>query len=223
PLLLGPSPLIPSGGRRWVYSRRSTTPNRPADPIPLPIMLRAFHFLLAPPSLVLAGLWPDPLTKLMTGCRLTGLKRVAASSLPVFSLLCSPLSPASVATLRASPSCSHGPRRSDETEDLGLRTTRCGDSLALRRSSLSSHGCLFSRSVMPPSVLHALAVLEPVVPPMLDRFVGRGPPPAELRGVCQALPLMPARSHFGEFSTELSLVILLFHLVSFRYGKKRFE
>ncbi|KAG5415235.1 hypothetical protein IGI04_002802, partial [Brassica rapa subsp. trilocularis] len=201
PLLLGPSPLIPSGGRRWVYSRRSTTPNRPADLIHLPVMLRAFHFLLAPPSLVLAGLWPDPVTKLMTGCvssvsgerarlwqsglscagsgsvpaqRLTGLKRVAASSLPVFSLLCSPLSPASVATLRASPSCSHGPRRSDETEDL--------------------------------------AVLEPVVPPMLDRFVGRGPPPAELRGVSQALPLMPARSHFGEFSTELSLAILLFHL-----------
>ncbi|KAG5378576.1 hypothetical protein IGI04_026418 [Brassica rapa subsp. trilocularis] len=153
--------------------------------------------------------------------RLTGLKRVAASSLPVFSLLCSPLSPASVATLRASPSCSHGPRRSDETEDLvGNLSLSSSDNNHgfLWRSSLSSHGCLFSRSVMPPS-----AVFEPVVPPMLDRFVGRGPPPAELRGVSQALPLMPARSHFGEFSTELSLAILLFHLVSFRYGKKRFE
>ena len=34
------------------------------------------------------------------------------------------------------------------------------------------------------------------------RLVGRGPPPAELRGVSQALPSMPARSHFGEFSTD---------------------
>nr|CAA8287256.1 Unknown [Brassica oleracea]CAA8287588.1 Unknown [Brassica napus]CAA8391861.1 Unknown [Brassica oleracea]CAA8392200.1 Unknown [Brassica napus]CAA8403464.1 Unknown [Brassica oleracea] len=31
-------------------------------------------------------------------------------------------------------------------------------------------------------------------------------------GVCQVLLLMPARSHFGEFLTELSLAILLLHL-----------
>ncbi|KAH0859194.1 hypothetical protein HID58_087455 [Brassica napus] len=36
------------------------------------------------------------------------------------------------------------------------------------------------------------------------RLVGRGPPPVELRGVSQALPSMPARSHFGEFSTDFS-------------------
>ncbi|KAL0665663.1 hypothetical protein Bca4012_028367 [Brassica carinata] len=35
-------------------------------------------------------------------------------------------------------------------------------------------------------------------------------------GVCQALLLMPARSHFGEFLTELSPAILLLHLVYIR-------
>ncbi|WZZ67416.1 hypothetical protein YC2023_078786 [Brassica napus] len=68
PLLLGPSPPIPSGGRRWVDSRWSATPNLPADRIPFPVILRASHFFLALPPLVLAGLWPDPVTKLMTGC-----------------------------------------------------------------------------------------------------------------------------------------------------------
>lgn len=75
---------------------------------------------------------------------------------------------------------------------LGFETTRCGDSLASRRSSLSPDGMHVSRRVITPSVLHAsfeaptcltvcsFAVsaassvscgrfMEPVVPPMLDR------------------------------------------------------
>ncbi|KAF3599315.1 hypothetical protein F2Q69_00038565 [Brassica cretica] len=35
-------------------------------------------------------------------------------------------------------------------------------------------------------------------------------------GVCQGLLLMPARSHFGEFLTELSLAIPLLNLVYIR-------
>ncbi|CAN6987089.1 unnamed protein product [Brassica rapa subsp. trilocularis] len=95
---------------------------------------------------------------------------------------------------------------------------------------------------MPPSVLHALvfiaptSCLSPVVPLMLDRnssfrvnIIAMGEPLSLRRdgsvllvevllqrssgGVCQALLLMPARSHFGEFLTELSLAILLLHLV----------
>ncbi|KAF3569174.1 hypothetical protein DY000_02015208 [Brassica cretica] len=54
-------------------------------------------------------------------------------------------------------------------------------------------------------------------------FVGRHPPPAELRGVSQAPPSMPARSYFGEFSTELPMSILLLHRICFRYSKKSFE
>ncbi|CAF1972434.1 unnamed protein product, partial [Brassica napus] len=57
------------------------------------------------------------------------MKRVTASSPPVCSLLCfSPISSFG-RNFRASPSCSHGLRRSDETEELDLRTTQCGDSL----------------------------------------------------------------------------------------------
>ena len=36
-------------------------------------------------------------------------------------------------------------------------------------------------------------------------------------------PSIPARSYFGEFSTEVSLSILLLHRVCFKYRKKRFE
>ncbi|KAF2613179.1 hypothetical protein F2Q70_00013372 [Brassica cretica] len=114
-------------------SRRSATPNLPAHPIPLPSVLKPLHFLLAPPSLVLVGLWSDPVTNSMIGCvssvsregarsvpprRLTGMKRVTASSPPVCSLLCfSPFSSFGH-NFRSSPSCSHGLRRSDETEEL---------------------------------------------------------------------------------------------------------
>ncbi|KAG5413778.1 hypothetical protein IGI04_001345, partial [Brassica rapa subsp. trilocularis] len=107
-------------------SRRSANPNLPAHPIPLPAVLKPTHFLLAPPSLVLLGLWPDPVTNLMIGGdsgsvlprRLTGMKRVTASSPPFCNLLC--FSPVSFfgRNFRASPSCSHGLRRSDETEEL---------------------------------------------------------------------------------------------------------
>ncbi|KAF2583131.1 hypothetical protein F2Q68_00006472 [Brassica cretica] len=70
---------------------------------------------------------------------------------------------------------------------------------------------------MPPFVLHALVQSSDKIDFVLFhvlvwrsfclrveivRLVGRGPPPAELRGVSQALPSMPARSHFGEFSTD---------------------
>ncbi|CAN7006813.1 unnamed protein product, partial [Brassica oleracea var. botrytis] len=57
------------------------------------------------------------------------MKRVTASSPPICGLLCfSPVSSFG-RNFRASPSCPHGLRRSDETEELGLRTTRCGDSV----------------------------------------------------------------------------------------------
>ncbi|WZZ72025.1 hypothetical protein YC2023_083395 [Brassica napus] len=68
PFFLGPnSPLISSGGPVGL-SRRSATPNLPARPIPLPVVLKPPHFLLAPPSLVLVGLCLDPVTNSMIGC-----------------------------------------------------------------------------------------------------------------------------------------------------------
>ncbi|KAF3535367.1 hypothetical protein F2Q69_00019625 [Brassica cretica] len=112
-------------------SRRSATPNLPAHPIPLPAVLKPPHFLLPPPSLVLVGLWPDPVTNSMIGCgltsgdsgsvpplRLTGLKRVTASSPPVCSLLYFSHVSSFGRNFRASPSCSYGLRRSDKTEEL---------------------------------------------------------------------------------------------------------
>ncbi|CAN6838347.1 unnamed protein product [Brassica oleracea] len=136
------------------------------------------------------------------------MKRVTASSPPVCSFLCfSPVSSFG-RNVRASPSCSHGLRRSDETEEL------------LRRVDL-----VFLRSFC--CILCVVwAVLEPVVPLMLDRnssfrvnSIATGEPLSLCRdgsvllvevllqrssgGVCQALLLMPARSHFGEFLTEI--------------------
>ncbi|CAN6840755.1 unnamed protein product [Brassica oleracea] len=135
------------------------------------------------------------------------MKRVTASSPPVCSLLCfSPISSFG-RNFRASPSCSH----------VGL---------------------VFLRSLF--CILCVVwAVLEPVVPLMLDRnssfrvnSVATGEILSLRRdgsvllvevllqrssgGVCQVLLLMPARSHFGEFLTELSLAILLLHLVYIR-------
>ncbi|KAF3563813.1 hypothetical protein DY000_02012687 [Brassica cretica] len=179
--------------------------------------------------------------------RLTGMKRVTASSPPVCSFLCfSPVSSFG-RNVRASPSCSHGLRRSNVTEELvgasplAQATTTmvsfgdvlvssfllptssarvCGQPDMLRRVDL-----VFLRSFC--CILCVVwAVLEPVVPLMLDRnssfrvnSIATGEPLSLRRdgsvllvevllqrssgGVCQALLLMPARSHFGEFLTEI--------------------
>ncbi|CAF1723091.1 BnaC09g13740D [Brassica napus] len=155
------------------------------------------------------------------------MKRITASSPTVRSLLCVSSVFSFGHNFRASPSCSHGLRRSDETEEL------VGD-LNLS-SSNNNHGFLCLCCIL----CVVWAVLEPVVPLMLDRNtsfhvnnVATGEPLSlrrddsaylvkallqrSSRGVCQALPLMPARSHFGEFLTELSLAILLLHLVCVR-------
>ncbi|CAF1972414.1 unnamed protein product [Brassica napus] len=135
PFFLGPnSPLISSGGPVGL-SRRSATPNLPARPIPLPVVLKPPHFLLAPPSLVLVGLCLDP---------------------PVVPLML------------------------DRNSSFRVNSVATGEILSLRRDG---------------SVL--------LVEVLLQRSSG---------GVCQVLLLMPARSHFGEFLTELSLAILLLHL-----------
>ncbi|KAH0936015.1 hypothetical protein HID58_013132, partial [Brassica napus] len=301
-------PLAPSsGGRRWVFFRRSATPTFSPYPIPLPVVLRALPFFLASLALVLAGLLPDPVTKTMfwvcpqrlwregevvivrmftggavdlvdlgfvlrwfwvsfaTGACRNEVRRCFFSSglpppllSPVSSFgrkfrashetarLRSSLGTSSLAqvttTMDSMVICSTLPscyRR----HLLGFEDNRGGDSLALRWSSLSPCGYMLSRRVMPPFVLHALVQSSDKIDFVLFhgfccilcvawalyrlrltvtraslcavlvwrsfclrveivRLVGRGPPPAELRDVSQALPSMPARSHFGEFSTD---------------------
>ncbi|KAF3499879.1 hypothetical protein F2Q69_00040231 [Brassica cretica] len=114
-------------------------------------------------------------------------------------LLCFPLSPPSAASFRASPSCSNGLIRNNESEEL------VGDLSFI--SSSNSHGFLWWR-IKPPSMLHTLIFKAPTptldrnlcfnvnsgdsglnfcLPVEIARFVGRGPPPAELRGVARRL------------------------------------
>ncbi|CAF1896015.1 BnaC02g44610D [Brassica napus] len=143
------------------------------------------------------------------------MKRVTASSPLVCSLLCFFPVSSFGRNFRASPSCSHGQPDVLRQVDLVFLRSLC---------------CI---------LCVVWAVLEPVVPLMLDRnsslrvnSVATGEPLSLRRdgsvlfvevllqrssgGVCQALLLIPAQSHFGEFLTELSLAILLLHLVYIR-------
>ncbi|KAF3563811.1 hypothetical protein DY000_02012685 [Brassica cretica] len=92
------------------------------------------------------------------------MKRITASSPTVRSLLCVSSVFSFGHNFRASPSCSHGLRRSDETEelvgDLNLSSSN-NDHGFLWRSFLSSFRRHVSRSVMPLYVLHALVFVAP--------------------------------------------------------------
>ncbi|KAF2598948.1 hypothetical protein F2Q68_00007040 [Brassica cretica] len=236
-------PSLSSGGRQWVFSRRSATPNFFSYPIPLRVVLRAPLFLLAPLALVLVGLWPDSVTKTMFGCvpSVSGERArfaTGAYSPPAFRLLCFPLSPPSAANLelpRLIPMVEFSITLWDTCFQGELclflcfmpsfkaptRLTLC--SFMVSAASCVSRGRFWSLLyrlrliVTRASVCAALLWRSFCLPVEISRLVGRGPPPAKLRGVSQTLPSMPARSHFGEFSTDFPG----YSLVSARSALKR--
>ncbi|KAH0930165.1 hypothetical protein HID58_015892 [Brassica napus] len=117
-------------------------------------------------------------------------------------LLCFPLSPPSAASFRASPSCSNGPRRNDESEelvgDLSFISSSnshgflwwCGEKSLLYQPTLDRNLCFYVNSCD--------SGLNFCLPVEIARSSSSGAP-----GRSQAPSSMPAWSHFGEFSTEL--------------------
>ncbi|KAL0844634.1 hypothetical protein Bca101_017880 [Brassica carinata] len=102
------------------------------------------------------------------------------------------------------------------------RCRRCSPA-TLSRPSWSPLSC--SLVVSAASFVSRGRFVEHVVPPTLDRnsgFLVSCVATAELRGVGQAPPLMPAGSHFGEFSTESLLGYTLASSGCLRSSKKRF-